>query len=187
MHSVCTCGAVRCCERADPLVQRRLGRDWRTEGQTAFGQSGLVGRTGVDGRYIRIRGWARAEQHSGHRGWNNGSLVAVFDFKRPCLFNEVDLFMGFGQVLDHVAKLRFSDDGTNWCDVVTSSNSNKLDRIRLDPAANARYMQLELSEKGCAPFRPRYEIALRHRHLGCRKRVQLPWRGDAQRGVDMTI
>ena len=85
-------------------------------------------------------------------GWNNGSLVAVFDFKRPCLFNEVDLFMGFGQVRDHVAKLRFSDDGTNWCDVVTSSNSNKLDRIRLDPAANARYMQLELSEKGSAPF-----------------------------------
>ena len=86
-------------------------------------------------------------------GWNNGSLVAVFDFKRPCVFNEVDLYLGFnGQVRSHVAKLRFSGDGTNWCDVVTSSNSNKLDRIRLDPAAKGRYMRLELTETGNFPY-----------------------------------
>lgn len=85
-------------------------------------------------------------------GWNTGSLAAVFDFKRPCVFNEVDLFMGFGQVRDHEAKLRFSGDGTNWHEVVTFSASNKFDRIRLDPPANGRYMRLELKEKGAYPF-----------------------------------
>ena len=85
-------------------------------------------------------------------GWNTGSLVTVFDFKRPCVFNEVDLFMGFGQVRDHEAKLRFSADGTNWCDAVTFSASNKFDRIRLDPAAKGRFMRLELSETGAIPY-----------------------------------
>ena len=86
-------------------------------------------------------------------GWQKGSLIAVFDFKRPCVFNEVDLYLGFNTpIRDHVAKLWFSGDGTNWCDAVTSSNSNKLDRIRLDPAVNGRYMKLELSETGNFPF-----------------------------------
>ena len=85
-------------------------------------------------------------------GWNTGSLAAVFDFKRPCVFNEVDLFMGFGQVRDHEAKLRFSGDGTNWHEVVTFSASNKFDRIRLDPPAKGRFMRLELSETGAIPY-----------------------------------
>jgi hypothetical protein len=85
-------------------------------------------------------------------GWNTGSLAAVFDFKRPCVFNEVDLFMGFGQVRDHEAKLRFSGDGTNWHEVVTFSASNKFDRIRLDPPAKGRFMRLELSETGAFPY-----------------------------------
>ena len=81
-------------------------------------------------------------------GWNTGSLVAVFDFKRPCVFNEVDLFLGFGLIREHATKLSFSNDKTNWCSIATFTASNRFDRIRLSPAATGRYMRLELSEKG---------------------------------------
>ena len=122
-------------ERHRPYSPRDIVRD----------NAKLFGRRLLDGR-------VKGDWHV-PVGWERGSLIAVFDFKRPCVFNEVDLYLGFNTpIRDHVAKLWFSGDGTNWCDAVTSSNSNKLDRIRLDPAVNGRYMKLELSETGNFPF-----------------------------------
>ena len=88
-------------------------------------------------------------------GWRKGPLVVVFDFKRPCVFNEVDLVFGSGQwrkERDHKASLSFSDDGTSWRDEVSFAASNIIDRLRLDPAGRGRYMRLELAETGVLPF-----------------------------------
>ena len=88
-------------------------------------------------------------------GWMNGPLVVVFDFKRPCVFNEVDLAFGSGQwrkERDHKTVLSFSDDGTNWSGQVSFAASNIIDRLRLDPAGRGRYLRLELTETGKRPY-----------------------------------
>ena len=64
----CAVGSFRVCRRVNPLDHRRLGRHGRAEGQAPHGQYRLVGRTGMDGRHIRIRGEAQAALPSGYRG-----------------------------------------------------------------------------------------------------------------------
>ncbi len=73
-------------------------------------------------------------------GVTRGPIVAVFDFKRPCVFSEVTLFTRRSP--SHTAALSFSDDGTNWCEAVSFAASNAIDRIRLEPARNGRYLRL---------------------------------------------
>ncbi|MBO5941519.1 MAG: discoidin domain-containing protein [Kiritimatiellae bacterium] len=68
----------------------------------------------------------------------NRPIVATFDFKRPCVFNEIDLM---SEKSPHAeARIEVSSDGTNWTEIATSSCTNALTRIRLDKPSSGRYL-----------------------------------------------
>lgn len=73
-------------------------------------------------------------------------LVAVFDFKRPCTFSEVDLVAT--RSLNASAALSTSDDGTNWTAFAEAPCSNALTRIRPEAPGKGRYLRVSFKSKG---------------------------------------
>ncbi len=67
-------------------------------------------------------------------------LVAVFDFKRPCRFSEVDLFSSRSQSAHGMVET--GPDGKVWAACGTFRTSHKRTRIRLDARACGRYLRL---------------------------------------------
>lgn len=70
----------------------------------------------------------------------NARIVAVFDFKRPCVFSEVDLFSrGTGLR----GAVETGDDGTNWTAVCSFELASRMCRVNLD-GAKGRFMRLSV-------------------------------------------
>lgn len=67
-------------------------------------------------------------------------LIAVFDFKRPCVFTEVDCISE--RCTNATAVVEFSSDRTNWCGRAEQEVTSAITRIRLAAAATGRYMRL---------------------------------------------
>ncbi len=91
------------------------------------GDAAVFGRRLLDGN--AQGGWHRPVGLT-----NKRPVVAVFDFKRPCVFNEVDLMAEKSP--QAAASLSVSDDGTNWTAFAEAACSNALTRIR--PSAPGR-------------------------------------------------
>ncbi|MBQ6248135.1 MAG: hypothetical protein IJK04_14785, partial [Kiritimatiellae bacterium] len=73
-------------------------------------------------------------------------IVAIFDFKRPCTFSEVDLVATRSP--NASAALSTSDDGTNWTAFAEASCSNALTRIRQGAPGKGRYLRVSFMSKG---------------------------------------
>lgn len=67
-------------------------------------------------------------------------IVAVFDFKRPCSFTEVDLVSE--RCTNAQATVEFSDDKTNWAGRVSQEVAGPLSRLRLADGKRGRYLKL---------------------------------------------
>ncbi|MBQ6247892.1 MAG: DUF4838 domain-containing protein, partial [Kiritimatiellae bacterium] len=67
-------------------------------------------------------------------------LVATFDFKRPCVFNEVVLMAA--ETTNAAAMAEVSADGTNWTAFAEASGAGFLTRLRPDAPACGRYLRV---------------------------------------------
>ncbi len=75
----------------------------------------------------------------------DGRIAAVFDFKRPCVFSEVDLFT---RAPGLHGKVEVGDDGTNWTAVCSFELAAKMGRFGVD-GAKGRFMRLSVkADKG---------------------------------------
>ena len=72
-------------------------------------------------------------------------IVAVFDFKRPCVFNEVDLMSEKSP--QAAASLSASDDGANWTVFAEAACSNALTRVRPAEPGHGRYLRVSYQSK----------------------------------------
>ena len=77
---------------------------------------------------------------------NRKPIVAIFDFKRPCTFSEVDLVATRSP--NASAALSVSDDGTHWTAFAEASCSNALTRIRQGAPGRGRYLRVSFKSKG---------------------------------------
>ena len=73
-------------------------------------------------------------------------LVAVFDFKRPCTFNEIDLVASRSP--NATTSLSVSDDGTNWTAFAEAVSSNALTRIRPEAPGKGRFLRVSFKSRG---------------------------------------
>lgn len=73
-------------------------------------------------------------------------LVSVFDFKRPCVFNEIDLVASKSP--NAATTLSVSDDGTNWTAFAETACSNRLTRIRPEAPGKGRFLRVSFKSKG---------------------------------------
>ena len=103
------------------------------------GNKEVFGRRLLDGN--APGGWHRPVGATGGK-----PLVAVFDFKRPCVFNEVDLVASKSP--NAAASLSVSPDGTNWTAFAEASCSNALTRIRPEAPGKGRYLRVLFKTKG---------------------------------------
>lgn len=108
-------------------------------GDYAGGNKKVFGRRLLDGD--APGGWHRPV---GMR--NRKPIVAVFDFRRPCTFNEVDLVAPRSPKA--LAALSVSDDGTNWTAFAETAASNALTRIRPDAPGKGRYLRVSFKSTG---------------------------------------
>ncbi|MBR4616806.1 MAG: hypothetical protein IKO55_14445 [Kiritimatiellae bacterium] len=97
------------------------------------------GNTNVFGRRL-IDGRTGARQYVQVRSPQGKPIVAVFDFKRPCVFNEVDLVSSSSPKA--TASLSVSPDGTNWTVFAEASCSEALTRIRPEATGKGRYLRV---------------------------------------------
>jgi len=67
-------------------------------------------------------------------------IVAVFDFKRPCLFTEIDLVSE--RCTNATAIVEFSSDRTNWTGRVTREVTGPISRILLTEVRKGRFLKL---------------------------------------------
>ena len=75
----------------------------------------------------------------------DGRIAAVFDFKRPCVFSEVDLFT---RAPGLHGKVEVGDDGTNWTAICSFELAAKMGRFGVD-GAKGRFMRLSVkADKG---------------------------------------
>ena len=75
----------------------------------------------------------------------DGRISAVFDFKRPCVFSEVDLFT---RAPGLHGKVEVGDDGTNWTAICSFELAAKMGRFGVD-GAKGRFMRLSVkADKG---------------------------------------
>lgn len=72
-------------------------------------------------------------------------IVAVFDFKRPCVFNEVDLMSEKSPKA--AASISVSNDGTNWTVFAEVACSNALTRVRPAESGHGRYLRVSYLSK----------------------------------------
>ncbi len=97
------------------------------------GDAAVFGRRLLDGNVQT--GWHRPVGMTKKR-----PVVAVFDFKRPCVFTEVDLMSEKSP--EATASLSLSPDGTNWTAFVETDCTNKLTRIRPETPGKGRYLRV---------------------------------------------
>ena len=97
------------------------------------GNAAIPGRRLLDGDITT--GWHRPVGTKGGR-----PLVAVFDFKRPCAFSEIDIFSEKSPTAK--AALEVSDDGTNWMAFATATCAGRLTRVRPDTPGRGRHLRL---------------------------------------------
>ena len=97
------------------------------------GDAAVFGRRLLDGN--AQTGWHRPVGMTKKR-----PVVAVFDFKRPCVFNEVDLMSEKSP--EATASLTISTDGTNWTAFAEAHCTNALTRIRPEAAEKGRYLRV---------------------------------------------
>ena len=102
-------------------------------GDYAGGNKGVFGRRLLDGD--APSGWHRPVGMKARK-----PLVPVFDFKRPCVFNEIDLVASRSP--NATATLAASPDGTNWTVFVEESCSNAFTRIRPKKPGKGRYLRV---------------------------------------------
>ena len=98
------------------------------------GDKSLFGRRLLDGD--KPVGWHRPVGQTKKR-----PLSVVFDFKRPCIFSEVDILSA--RTTNAVASIAVSADGRNW--VESAANSRCIasrTRIRLSSKNGGRYLRL---------------------------------------------
>ena len=75
----------------------------------------------------------------------DGRIAAVFDFKRPCVFSEVDLFT---RAPGLHGKVEVGDDGTNWTAICSFELAAKMGRFGVD-GAKGRFMRFSAkADKG---------------------------------------
>ena len=67
-------------------------------------------------------------------------VIAVFDFKRPCVFNEVDFVAT--RTPNAAASVAFSKDGTNWTEAVSVTATSSVTRVILGKPANGRFLKV---------------------------------------------
>ena len=67
-------------------------------------------------------------------------VVAVFDFKRPCAFGEVDFVSA--KTPKAAASVAFSADGTNWTEFVSVAATSSVTRVILDKPAGGRFLKV---------------------------------------------
>lgn len=101
-------------------------------------KEGAFGRRLIDGN--TRTGWHRPV------GITKGRpVVAVFDFKRPCVFNEVDLMSEKSPQAE--TKVEVSADGTNWTAFAAASCSNALTRLTAEKSGRGRYLRVSYKSR----------------------------------------
>ena len=80
-------------------------------------------------------GWHRPVGATGKR-----PIIAVFDFKRPCVFNEVDLVSS--KTTNATAKVEASADGTNWTVFAEAECVGVLTRLRPETPGRGRHLRV---------------------------------------------
>ena len=97
------------------------------------GDAAVFGRRLLDGN--AQGGWRRPVGMTKKR-----PVVAVFDFKRPCVFNEVDLMSEKSPWA--TVSLKVSEDGTNWTAFAEADCTKGLTRIRPEAPGKGRYLRV---------------------------------------------
>lgn len=96
-------------------------------------KEGAFGRRLIDGN--TRTGWHRPV------GMTKGRpIVAVFDFKRPCVFTEVNLLSEKSPKAE--AKIEVSADGENWMSFAAASCTGSLTRIKSEKPGRGRYLKV---------------------------------------------
>ena len=72
-------------------------------------------------------------------------LVAVFDFKRPCAFTELDIFSSRSPVASGAVET--SPDGNAWMSACSFSTTTPRTRLKLEAGATGRYLRLSFKAK----------------------------------------
>ena len=102
------------------------------------GNKEVFGRRLLDGD--APSGWYRTVGTTGGK-----PLVVVFDFRRPCLLNEVDLIASRSP--NAASSLSVSADGTNWVAFAEVSSTNALTRVRPDAPGKGRFLRVSFKSK----------------------------------------
>jgi len=95
----------------------------------------------ADTKGVRLRGannWIRGNSFVGRRG--DKPITVVFDFKRPCSFNEVVLFSPF--CTNAAGSVEFSFDNANWSGNFPFRTVAAHTRVRLVEPGKGRYLRL---------------------------------------------
>ena len=108
------------------------------------GNGALFGRRLLDGD--QPTGWHRPVGMTKKR-----PIAVTFDFKRTCVFNEVDLMSE--KTPDASARVAVSPDGTNWTEFSEVSCTGALTRVRPPQAGRGRYLRVSyLTAKGWTTY-----------------------------------
>ena len=103
------------------------------------GDKTLFGRRLLDGD--KPKGWHRPVGATA-----KSPLVAVFDFKRPCLFCEIDLMSE--KTVSATAQVEVSDNGKDWVPLVESECAAPRTRMRPSAPGRGRYLRLRYRANG---------------------------------------
>lgn len=68
-------------------------------------------------------------------------IKAVFDFKRPCSFTEVDFMCDMARSKPYKGTVSFSDDKSAWSEPVAFEGAEGVCRVRFDEPKSGRYMR----------------------------------------------
>ena len=105
----------------------------------------------ADTKGVRLRGannWIRGNSFVGRRG--DKPITVVFDFKRPCTFNEIVLFSPF--CTNAAGTVAFSPDKTSWSDAFSFKTVAAHTRVRFAAPGRGRYLRLSFQADPKAQF-----------------------------------
>lgn len=105
----------------------------------------------ADTKGVRLRGannWIRGDSFVGRKG--DKPITVVFDFKRPCSFNEVVLFSPF--CTNAAGSVEFSSDKTAWSDAAAFRTVGAHTRVRFAEPGRGRYLRLKFQADPKAHF-----------------------------------
>ena len=75
-------------------------------------------------------------------------IKAVFDFKRPCSFTEVDFMCDMDRSKPYKGEVSFSDDKAVWSAPVPFEGTQSVCRVRFDKPMKGRYMRFSFGSAG---------------------------------------